>query len=195
MILKTFKGGYDSNFTYVVHDTTHAVILDPAVPALEVLNYIETQKLNVLAVVILHSHFDHVVDLPIYRSKKIPLWAHQSIQLPIDHKLKDNDTFGVGSLKFSVMHTPGHRYDCICLLTDKHLFTSDTLFIDSCGRVDFPGSDPQLMAETLEKLRQLPDDTIIYPGHDYGKKQTSTLGEQKKSNPFLKMSKEEFLGH
>ena len=194
MIIKTFKGGYDSNFTYVVHDATDAVIVDPAVPASDVLTYIRNQKLKVHAVIILHSHFDHLVDLPLYLSQLIPIWGHQSIQLPVDRQLNDKEEFSIGQLQFKVIHTPGHRYDCICLLVDKHLFTSDTLFVGSCGRVDFPGSDSQLMAETLEKLRQLPNNIIIYPGHDYGKTPTSTLGNEKKSNPFLVMSKEEFGG-
>ncbi len=193
MIIKTFKGGYDSNFTYVVHDPTDAVIIDPAVPASDVLTYVKNLKLKVHAVIILHSHFDHIVDLPLYQSQLIPIWGHQSIQFPVDRQLTDKENFSIGKLSFQVIHTPGHRHDCICLFIDKHLFTSDTLFVGSCGRVDFPGSDPLLMAETLEKIRKLPDGIIIYPGHDYGKTPTSLLGKEKKSNPFLVMGKEEFL--
>jgi len=191
--IKTFKGGYDSNFTYVVHDAKTAVIIDPAVPAVEILAFIKKKKLTPLAVIILHSHFDHLVDLDHYRKEKIPLYGHTSIRLPVEKKVEDHEILNLGNFQFTVLHTPGHRFDCLCLLLEKNLFTSDTLFIGSCGRIDFPGSDPLQMVKTLERLRSLPDDLRIYPGHDYGTTPTALLGEQKKMNPYLKMSAEEFL--
>ncbi|PIN74052.1 Zn-dependent hydrolase [Candidatus Woesearchaeota archaeon CG10_big_fil_rev_8_21_14_0_10_45_16] len=194
MQIKTFKGGYDSNFTYVIYHEKDCCILDPAVPAKEVLAFVKEKELDLQFVVFLHSHFDHVVDLKVYREKGIPIYGHELTKILIDRRLKDGEIIPLGDTKIKVLHTPGHRYDCICLLLDgKHLFTSDTLFVEGCGRVDFEGSDPELMVNTLEKLKQLPDDVIIYPGHDYGSTETSTVGREKKNNRFLKMGKDEFL--
>ena len=93
------------------------------------------------------------------------------------------------------MHTPGHRFDSLCLYNSrsKSLFTSDTLFVHGCGRVDFEGSNPNLMLDTLERIKRMPEDTTVYPGHDYGPTKTSTIEIEKRMNPFLKMTREEFL--
>jgi glyoxylase-like metal-dependent hydrolase (beta-lactamase superfamily II) len=93
------------------------------------------------------------------------------------------------------LHTPGHTTGSQCFLVDGSLISGDTLFIGSCGRVDLPGSDPQQMYESLvNKLARLPDETILYPGHNYASAPTSTIGEQKRRNPFLRFQNlHEFL--
>ena len=116
------------------------------------------------------------------------------MKFEISRSVDETDTIPFGSKHFTVMHTPGHRFDAICLFDGKRLFTSDTLFVHGCGRVDFPGSDPEKMFETLQRLKRLPDSTIIYSGHDYGPTPTSTIEIEKRMNPYLKMSREEFLG-
>lgn len=193
MEIKTFKGGYDNNFTYIIHNNKKAAIIDPAVPAQEIFDYVKDKELEIQFVVIMHSHFDHLVDLEKYRKLAIPIYGHESSKVMLDKKLKDNEIISFDNFKFRVLHVPGHRYDCLCLLIENNLFTSDTLFVEGCGRVDLPGSEPEVMFETLERLKQLPDNTTIYPGHDYGSTATSTLGKEKKNNRFLKMDKEEFL--
>ena len=186
MRIKTFCGGYDNNFAYVVDNGEQCILIDPSVLSNEILNYIEKENLVLKMVIIMHSHFDHLVDLDIYREKKIPIYGHESIEQEVDHKLKDNDFIELSGMKFKVMYTPGHRFDCICLYDGKHLFTSDTLFVEGCGRVDFPGSDPKKMVDTLNKLKQLPDETIVYPGHDYGSIPASTIKHEKEHNRFLR---------
>jgi len=108
----------------------------------------------------------------------------------------EGDTIKVGELKFLVLHTPGHTPGSVCFLMDKAIFTGDTLFIDSIGRTDLEGSDPEEMFKSLKRLTTLADDIIVYPGHNYGKEPASTMGEQKKRNPYLKVKDMgDFLRH
>ncbi|MAG60893.1 hypothetical protein CL619_03850 [archaeon] len=193
MIIKTFKGGYDSNCAYLAIDSDQALLIDPSVPAQTILNYCEKNNLKLTGVVILHSHHDHLVDIEFYHRRGYPLIGHSSLKIDVSRKVDETDTIIVGRKHLTVMFTPGHRFDSICLYDGKRLFTSDTIFVHGIGRVDFPGSEPQAMAETLERLRRLPDETVIYPGHDYGPRPTSTIGDEKRMNPYFKMSKEEFL--
>jgi hydroxyacylglutathione hydrolase len=193
MYIKTFKGGYDNNFTYLVVDGKECCVLDPAVSSREVFDFVAEKGLTITFVLFMHSHFDHIVELEKYRAQGIPIYGHESTRVSVDKGVKDGDVLHVWETALKILHTPGHRYDCICVLVGNNLFTSDTLFVEGCGRVDFEGSDPELMLQTFERLKQLPDDTVIYPGHDYGSTETSTIGREKKNNRFLKMSKEEFL--
>ena len=109
--------------------------------------------------------------------------------------MNDGDRVEVGSLKVGVLHTPGHIPDHICLLVDGKVLTGDTLFIGECGRTDLVGGDPGAMYESLfNKLLKLDDSTEVYPGHDYGRKPSSTIGEERRSNYTLKpRTKEEFI--
>ena len=193
MEIKSFCGGYDHNFTYVISSKKECCILDPAVPANEVLSFIRQKNLKPAFVIFMHSHFDHVVDLAAYSKEGIPIYGHSSTKIPVDMKLEDGNILLVGEIKIEVLHTPGHLYDCICLLAGKNLFTSDTIFVQGCGRIDFPGSEPEKMFDTIERIKKLPEDTIIYPGHDYGPTITSTIGNEKQKNKFFKLSKKDFL--
>jgi len=185
MEIISFKGGFDRNFSYLLIDNQDCCLLDSCLPAKEILDYVNKNNLNLNFIILLHSHFDHIVDIDIYNKLRIPLYAHELTNIEVDRLLKDKETISVGSIKIKVLHTPGHRFDCICLLVKKCLFTSDTLFIGGCGRIDLPGSNPEEMWQTLYKLTQLPDDLVIYSGHDYGDKETDTLGNQKKHNKYL----------
>jgi hydroxyacylglutathione hydrolase len=193
MNIKTFKGGYDQNFTYVLHDDNKCCILDPAVASGEVLAWVKGNNLVVEFVVFLHSHFDHIVDLDIYRKEGIPIYAYESTDIPVDKKLVDGEEIGFNEVKLKVLHTPGHRFDSICLLMDANLFTSDTLFVEGCGRIDFEGSEPEKMWATLDRLKNMPGDLVVYPGHDYGSTPTSTIEKEKKNNRFFNMSREQFM--
>ncbi|MBU0460708.1 MAG: MBL fold metallo-hydrolase [Nanoarchaeota archaeon] len=183
MIIKTFQGGYDNNFAYLIIENNQCALLDPAVPAETILNYIQENNLTLKFIVIMHSHFDHTVDLDKYRKQGILLYGHPSTKIEIDQKIEDKDILELGSLKLKVIHTPGHTPDAICILIDNKLFTSDTLFVECCGRTDLEGGDANQLKQSLNKLKQLPDDTMIYPGHDYGSTKTSTIGKEKHNNP------------
>jgi glyoxylase-like metal-dependent hydrolase (beta-lactamase superfamily II) len=93
------------------------------------------------------------------------------------------------------MHTPGHTPGSQCFLVDDNLVSGDTLFIGGCGRVDLPGSDPAQMYDSLvNKLKVLPDDTVLYPGHHYADRPRTTMGEEKKRNLYLRFNRlEDFL--
>jgi len=86
-----------------------------------------------------------------------------------------------GTIKLKVLHTPGHTRGCICLVGDRLAFTGDTLFAGGIGRTDFPEGSMSDMNRSLQKLEQLPDNLLIYPGHG----ETSMIGEEKRVNPFL----------
>ena len=104
----------------------------------------------------------------------------------IDRQVRDGDRLPVGQVEFTVLHTPGHTPGGICLYTPGHLFTGDTLFVDNAGRTDLPGSSLQQLVDSIQhKILPLPDDTIIWPGHDYGDTPTSTLAQQKSDNPYI----------
>ena len=185
--LKTFKGGYDGNFSYILYDeeSKEAVIIDTSIKPELLLQFITENYLKLEYVVIMHSHFDHLVGYEYYREQGIRLAASEKIRKEVDLRLKDNDELHLGNHTLKILHTPGHLYDTICILAEGKLFTSDTLFIGCCGRTDLAGADKAEMQRSLRRISSLPDETIIYPGHDYGKVPLSTLKEQKKSNPYL----------
>jgi len=103
-------------------------------------------------------------------------------------RVDDGDRLKVGDLELRFLHTPGHTPGSQCFLIGDRLVAGDTLFVQGCGRVDLPGSDPEEMYRSLtDRLSKLPDDVLLYPGHDYGGRPTSTLGEERKTNYCLKV--------
>jgi len=104
------------------------------------------------------------------------------------------DVVQVGKVPLTFVHTPGHTPGSQCFLVDGNLISGDTLFIGSCGRTDLPGSDPAALYESLKTLRKLPDGTVLYPGHNYADRPTSTIGDEKRRNLFMRFdSLERFL--
>jgi hydroxyacylglutathione hydrolase len=195
--LKSFKGGYDNNFSYLVWDdeTKEAGIIDAALDPLIILDFAKDHNLNVKFAVVMHSHFDHVVGLKKYNDLGIKVAASNRMDSAkkVDLVLKEDDELMLGGHSLKVIETPGHIEDCICLIVDNWLFTTDCLFIDGCGRCDLAGGNVEKMYRSLQIIKQLPNEIVIYPGHDYGDVEFDTLGSQKKSNPYLKMDKDEFL--
>jgi glyoxylase-like metal-dependent hydrolase (beta-lactamase superfamily II) len=110
-------------------------------------------------------------------------------------QVSGHDTLAVGRLALTFLHTPGHTPGSQCFLVDGRLISGDTLFIGSCGRTDLPGSDPAEMYYSLtQRLAALPDETILFPGHNYGGA-SSTIGDEKRGNPFMRFrTLREFLG-
>lgn len=194
----SFKGGYDDNFSYLVYneDSQVAMIIDTALNPKEILDFAAEKRLTIKYAVVMHSHFDHTVKLEYYRKNNIPLVGSSQLPFPVDKKVDDNETITLGKTTFKIISAPGHTPDCILLYSDGKLFTTDVLFINSCGRCDLQGGDVEEMYETLyTKILTLPDDTIIYPGHDYGPVPYDTLENQKKTNHFLlARTRKEFLG-
>ncbi|MAG77959.1 Zn-dependent hydrolase [archaeon] len=194
MKVKEFRGGYDSNFSYLVWDK-EGVIIDASIDSERIFKFAEENDIKIRAVFIMHSHFDHLIGLEEYKGKGVEVVAHDSSSVESDIRVVDGDVLEFGGMKFKVLHTPGHLFDSICVLVENKLFTSDTLFIGAIGRCDLDGANAIDFFDSLyNKILKLDDEVEIFPGHDYGKKRLSTIKEEKESNKFLKCkSQEEFL--
>lgn len=189
---------HGDNFSYIIADdkTKEAAIIDPSFNAEALARLSEERGLTVKYIFNTHHHRDHIAgneDLKSLFSAKIV--AHKLAGGPADISVADGEVISVGSVNIRVIHTPGHTPDGICLLADGKLLTGDTLFVGECGRTDLPDGSPKDMYYSLfHRLAKLDDDIEVYPGHDYGPRPHSTIGEEKKSNyTMAKRSLEEFV--
>lgn len=191
MIFLQIPVGDMENFSYIIGDskTKEAAVVDPGWEHKKILTQAKKQNLKIKKILLTHAHFDHITDLPkIEQKTKAEIYIHEVEPFDLNlktTKLKDNQIIELGKLKIKVIHTPGHTPGSVCFLVDNKLITGDTLFVDAVGRTDLPGGNPEQLQISLEKLSKLPDRTEIYPGHLYNGEK-STIGEQKKTNPFLK---------
>jgi hydroxyacylglutathione hydrolase len=193
MIIECFKVGWLSTNCYIVgcKETKEAVLIDPGLEtkaeAELILGYIKKNSYHVKCIVNTHGHPDHISGNAVMKQATgAPILIHQKADdhIEADRKLRDGDIIRVGNFKLVVLHTPGHTLCGICLLGDNVVFTGDSLFAGSIGRTDFPGgSFKQLMNSIRTKLLPLPDNFEVYPGHE----SSSTIGHEKKYNPFLQM--------
>ncbi len=207
MFFKQIPIGPMQNFVYIIGDekTKEAVVIDAGWNIDEIIEIARKENLDIKKIILTHSHYDHVQKVDELSSKtNATIYFHEddyneikrfiknpNIQI---HKLKNNDEIRIGNIKIKVMHTLGHTPGSICLLVGGKLITGDTLFVGAIGRTDLPGGDALKLFESLQKLKKLDDKTEIYPGHDYGETKFSTIGDEKKSNPyFMCKTKEEFL--
>jgi glyoxylase-like metal-dependent hydrolase (beta-lactamase superfamily II) len=218
LYLKQLLLGPMQNFVYLIGDaeTRRAVVVDPAWDIDRVLQVVAEDDLTLEGALITHFHPDHLggnlmghqipgaVEL-LERDQKIKVFIHKSEADYVprvcglsrsDLSLTESgDEMAVGGQRIRFLHTPGHTPGSQCFLVGSNLVSGDTLFIGACGRVDLPGSDPKQMYDSLvNKLRALPDETVLYPGHDYADRPTSTIGEEKRRNMFLRFDRlEDFL--
>jgi glyoxylase-like metal-dependent hydrolase (beta-lactamase superfamily II) len=208
MIIKQMTVGIMGVCCYIVSckKTGHGVIIDPGGDEDAVLAHCGNESITVDYIINTHGHPDHVcgnAKIKIATNAKIVMHKNDAdffakpevdqffSQLglpaspPADLTVTDGDTLSFGKESLAVIHTPGHTPGGICLYSSPHLFTGDTLFVGAAGRTDFPGgSINELLAAIDKRLGSLPDDTIIWPGHGYGGER-STIGAEKKSNPFM----------
>jgi hydroxyacylglutathione hydrolase len=189
---------HSDNFTYIIADeeTREAVVVDSSYNADEIIRTIKTQKLQLKYLINTHGHSDHTAgntELQSILGAKIV--AHKQSKMHPDLPVDENEILNVGKISLKIIYTPGHTDDSICLLVDHtKLFTGDTLFVGECGRTDFPGGNTKNMYASLNRLQKLSDNIEVYPGHDYGLKPSSTIGEEKKSNYTLQpRSLKEFM--
>ena len=186
------------NFSYIVEDeSTHeAIIIDPSWDLDKIIQIVEEQNLNPKYIVNTHWHDDHTrgnEELAAEISAKIV--QHEVSTLQNDMTVKDGDSIKFGCSELVVYHTPGHSKDSICLVGDGKIFSGDTLFVGNCGRIDLPGgSSRELYHSLFDVISNLDDGLIMYPGHDYGSAQTSTIGNEKMTNPVMqKISEDDFV--
>jgi len=209
MDIEQLKVGFMDVFCYIVScpRTKEALVIDPAGDEERVFDRINQKTLHLKYVVNTHGHGDHTcgnaklkdltnakiimheLDDQMFNSPQGQAHARQwgfTPSPPADITVDDGDTIVVGDVSLEVIHTPGHSPGGICLLGDGHVFTGDTLFVGGIGRTDLPGASMgQFMRAIKERLLVLPAETIVWPGHDYGMRPSSTIGHERATNPWL----------
>ncbi|MBQ9992662.1 MAG: MBL fold metallo-hydrolase [Firmicutes bacterium] len=199
--LKIIKSGVIDNNTYILTDkaTKKTVIIDPAFAASKIIAYIKENELQPCAIINTHGHYDHITaNMAVRDEFNIPVYMHEadigmikengrygfdvSKASPVDYALQGGEELQFGELQLKIIHTPGHSRGGICILCEDKLFTGDTLFYHDIGRCDLEGGSlPQLLKSIKEKLLVLPDEVIVYPGHD----RASSIGDERKKNSYL----------
>lgn len=197
-----------ANFCYMLGDQESGTcaVIDPAFDAKKIMDEIHAAGYRITHVINTHGHADHVsANADIIKATGATLCIHgedasqvsgffnRSLSRVLGGKgspaakciLSDGDIVSVGKTDLRILHTPGHTPGSICIYADGHLFTGDTLFVGAVGRTDLSGgSFTTLISSIREKLYRLPDETIVWPGHDYGDTPSSTIGREKAENPF-----------
>lgn len=187
-----------ANFAYLVGDPASGAgaIVDPGWEAARLLEGLQSKGLRLEAILLTHTHFDHIGALEELcqsgRPQAVYIHVDEALMLPElpvpVQRTVDGTEIMVGAVRIRCLHTPGHSPGGQCFLWDGVCLTGDTLFVDGCGRVDLPGSSPEQMFTSLRKLAALPPETTIYGGHDYGPTPASTMGEQLRTNSYLRAS-------
>lgn len=186
------------NFSYIIADdaTKEAAVVDPSFNVNRIMKIVKQKRLSVKYVIDTHGHGDHTAgNNELKKGFGAKIVAHRLSSIRTDLSVEDGNVIKIGKLPIKIIHTPGHTKDSICLLVDDHiLLTGDTLFVGECGRTDLPGGSPEDMYNSLfRRLIKLDDSVLVYPGHDYGRTPSSTIGNEKRTNYILEpRSLEEF---
>ena len=187
MIFHQIDAGGDRNFAYLIADKKGGVaaIFDPPPDPARYRALIDEDNLKVEYIIITHGHNDHCWGMmPARDAFHGKLVGHSSMHLDFDIKVDEGDTLPLGNLTLKFLYTPGHTDDHICVVCEDNVITGDVLFVGKVGGTDLgPGARKEW--DSLQKLMLLPDDTKVWPGHNYGIAPTSTIGHEKKTNPFL----------
>ena len=194
MIFKQLFDQKSSTYTYLIASAEgrEALIIDPVLE--NVHQYIELLKqldLRLVKVIDTHIHADHVTGASKLKdiTKCSTIMGDHTPAESVEIKVKDDEYINLDNLKIRAMYTPGHTSDSYCFLMDNQLFSGDTLLINGTGRTDFQnGSATAAYNSIFNKLLKLPEDTLLYPAHDYKGEKVSTIGKEKKQNPRLQVS-------
>jgi len=211
LTLRQAQMGPMANFVYIIGDrvTRKAAVVDPAWDIDAIVKYCRREEYVIDKVLITHYHQDHLggslmgqniqgaADLLSRIKAKVYVNKHEAEGVKKVSGLSDSDlvkveagdVFKLGEIEIKFIHTPGHTPGSQCFLVDGNLISGDTLFVNSCGRVDLPGSDPEQMYYSLNQtLRNLDDATVVYPGHAYAPEPSTTIGDQKRQNMYMRFN-------
>jgi glyoxylase-like metal-dependent hydrolase (beta-lactamase superfamily II) len=210
MIIEQLEVGNFAVFTYLLgcRESGEGIVVDAAAEVDRILRVAEDKGITRIKYIVnTHSHADHVggnrelklrtgAEIVVHKEDADRL-AHplefilQMLQCeaspPADVTVSDDDRIEFGSQFVTVLHTPGHTAGGICLYTPGHVITGDTLFVEAVGRTDLPGGSFDVLLHSIRtKLFTLPEETVVYPGHNYGSSPRSTIGREKRSNPYVR---------
>jgi len=191
-----FKQEFDtktSTYTYIIASAKgrEALIIDPVLENVEdYINILKELNLKLVKVIDTHIHADHITGAS--KLKQVTncttIMGEHTPADTVEIKVKDDEIINIDNLKIKSMYTPGHTSDSYSFLLDNYLFTGDTLLINGTGRTDFQnGSSKDAYNSLFNNLLKLPEETLVYPGHDYNGKFSSTIGNEKKFNPRLQV--------
>lgn len=209
MFLRQIEVGNFSVFAYLLGDPSkeEGLVIDPSGDIDDILAMADQEKMKIRYIINTHAHVDHIMGNEEMKRKtaaKIIIHADDAPLLtqiprsmlimfggrsspPADQTVKEGDLIRVGGLSLKVLHTPGHSPGGMSLYGDRMVFTGDSLFVGGLGRTDLPGGSSQVLMDSIKtKLFTLPDETIVYPGHNYGSSPTSTIKNERLYNPFFK---------
>ena len=191
-----FKQEFDtktSTYTYIIASAKgrEALIIDPVLENVEdYINILKELNLKLVKVIDTHIHADHITGASKLKQATncITIMGEHTPADTVEIKVKDDEIIEIDNLKIRSMYTPGHTSDSYSFLLDNFLFTGDTLLINGTGRTDFQnGSSKDAYNSLFNNLLKLPEETLVYPGHDYNGKCSSTIGNEKKFNPRLQV--------
>jgi hydroxyacylglutathione hydrolase len=208
LYFKQMEIGPMQNYVYLIGstETRKAAVVDAAWDIDEILRIAAQNEMEITHALVTHTHPDHVGGefagleiagaTELLEKCKAKIVVHKAeaefikgVSSSDMIKTDNGDKVDVGGVEIQLMHTPGHTPGSQCFLVGNRVVSGDTLFIDACGRVDFPGGDPEQMYHSLtQKLMALPDEMILFPGHNYAPLKHATMGEQKKNNHYLRYS-------
>jgi glyoxylase-like metal-dependent hydrolase (beta-lactamase superfamily II) len=189
------------NYSYLICDekTSECAVVDPGWETGEIIGAAKKEGLRISKILLTHTHFDHTGALEELAEKTgADVYVHKNELDAVPKTCRANTTEDGTAIKFGpytieCIHTPGHSPGSQCFLVDGNLFTGDTLFVDGCGRVDLPGGSPKELIASLKKLSFLPRETVVFPGHDYGRAAKSTIGDELDRNPYMTANSESFF--
>jgi glyoxylase-like metal-dependent hydrolase (beta-lactamase superfamily II) len=221
LIIEQIEIGPMQNYTYIIgsRETREVAIVDPAWDIDSLVKHLAEKDYTLKAALATHYHPDHIGGsfsgnqvegvAQLMEVNPVKVYAHKEEADGIKKvtelsdsdivKVDSGDTLMLGNIEVEFLHTPGHTPGSQCFRIKNTLVSGDTLFINGCGRVDLPGSNTEDMYHSLRKLSDLPDDTLLLPGHNYGHVPNATMGETKNTNVYLRINDmqtwKDIMGH